>query len=150
MISEPRRHGENDVDQYELTVDLTDFLEGLMRLPKRGKVKPSAKALLGFDGKFFSIEALDTVSVRKASGLWPGVATISASTIVALAKVPPNMNPFKVRFEDGRVRIGTMSVGGEWTPVSAAVIGTAAAQDWIGSLSLKYRAQRGGLDVKLQ
>lgn len=123
-------------------VERYDLIHGLQQFKIRRRIRPTEKAILGFDGRFFSIEALERVMVSNATGVWPGLAYISAASIVALARIPPIGDPVKVICNGGRVQIGTLSTGCTWTPVSRTLARLPAAPDWIQALSLKYRATR--------
>lgn len=59
--------------EYQLTVDRYDLLQGLKQFKTRRKIRPTRKRAIGFDGRFFSIEALDRVVVSKGDGIWPGL-----------------------------------------------------------------------------
>ena len=82
----------------QLQISGHDLRSGLARIRFPRKIKPYERALLAFDGRFFSLEGLDCVVVTNAEGVWPGNATVSAQTLFALAKFPPH----------GRVRIGSV------------------------------------------
>lgn len=134
--------------EYELSVDLNDLREGLKKFTARQKIRPSDKAILGFDGRFFSIEALDVIIVAKAKGVWPGIARIGASVMIALAKVPPASGPVVVQIIGDRLKLGPLTVNCEWQPVSHTLLDLPSAPDWIETLSLKYRAPRSQIISK--
>jgi len=98
--------------------------------------------LLGFDGKFFSIEALDRVITAKAEGKWPGLASVSANLIVALAIAPPAGDSIIVTCHKEHLRIASMTMGCTWQSVAHTLLKLPAASDWIEALSLKYRSTR--------
>jgi hypothetical protein len=129
--------------EYQLVVDLHDLRAGLAKFRTRRRAGPSDKAILGFDGRFFSIEALDNLFVCNAVGVWPGTATIGASTIVALAAVPPKTDPVTVKIGGDRLSIGSLSVNCKWQSVSQTLMKLPSVPDWVQALSLKYRATRG-------
>lgn len=131
---------------YQLAVNRHDLLHGLQHFkPKRKKIKvlASRKAVLGFDGRFFSIEALDRIVAAHAEGTWPGLAYISANALLALAIAPPDGDPVIVRCDGQRLSVGSWNVTCEWQPASQSLLKLPAAPDWIEALSLKYRAARG-------
>lgn len=128
--------------EYQLTVDRYDLSEGLKHFEIRRKVRPSQKAILGFDGRFFSMEALDRVIVAKAEGTWPGIAYVSATFVVALARVPLAVDSVVVTCDGERLRLGPLTVSCTWQPVSHTLLKLPAAPDWVEALSLKYRARR--------
>ena len=132
--------------EYQLSVDRYDLLEGLEKFKtRRRKFRSTEKALFGFDGRFFSIEALDVVVVAKADGVWPGIASAGASFVVALAQVPPvgdPVDPVRIACKDQHLRFGSLTIGCEWQPVSHTLLKLPAAPDWIEALSLKYCGTR--------
>jgi hypothetical protein len=154
--------------QYELRVNQNDLLEGLNRFEPRnsrelrklqkvlGKIRGKPMAELAFDGKFFSIEALDRVAVVKAEGEWPGIATVSASVVVAFATAPPPAgDPVIVTCDGEHLRFGSLTVGCTWQSVAHTLLQLPAAPDWIEALSLKYRSTRaqilaGGYERDIQ
>lgn len=128
--------------QYHLNVDRLDLFEGLKHFKIRRKVRPSEKAILGFDGRFFSIEALDRVIVTKAEGTWPGLAYVGATFVVALAKFPPTVDVVQVTCDGERLRLGPLTVGCTWQPVSHKLLELPASPDWVETLSFKYQVRR--------
>lgn len=71
-----------------VTISQDEFLLAIERFKTRSKVKPKQTTVLGFDGRFFSIEALGVVAATHAEGSRPGVATFPSSYIVVSAKAP--------------------------------------------------------------
>ena len=134
--------------EYQLSVDRNHLLEGLKRFRIPRKIRRSQKAVLGFDGKFFSIEALNCIFVARASGKWPGNACVSAQFVCALALGLPAGDPVNVVCDGEHLRLGTLTIPCTWQPVSETLLDAPAAPDWIESLSLKYRASRGHIAVK--
>lgn len=131
---------------YQLAVERSDLLHGLEHFkPKRKKFKMrgSQKAVLGFDGHFFSIEALDRAIAAHAEGTWPGLAYISCNALLALAIAPPDGDPVIVRCDGHRLSVGSWNVTCEWQPASQTLMALPATPDWVEALSLKYRAARG-------
>ena len=80
---------ESDPGTPELKFDRGHVLQGLaaMRLPRR--VRPAERAILGFDGSYFTVEAFDQMFVAKATGTWPGNAHVGATLIGAMKQAPP-------------------------------------------------------------
>lgn len=143
---------------YQLSVDRYDLLEGLKHFKPRRKVRASARkrsatspadvAVLGFDGRFFSIEALDQVIVAKADGVWPGLATVNSNVIVALAVAPPTGDPVSIACNGERLRIGSLTIGCTWQPVSHRLLELPASPDWVEAISIKYRLRRSQILAK--
>lgn len=128
--------------EYQLSVDRYDLLDGLKKFKSPRRIRSLERALLGFDGKYFSIEALDQVIVAKAEGLWPGIASVSATLIVALAKVPPAGDPIMVMCTGSRLQLGSLAMDCTWQPVSHTLLRLPATADWAEAISLKYCATR--------
>jgi hypothetical protein len=127
---------------YALIVDGAHLREGLKWFAKIRKVKAKDRACISFDRSFVAIEALDRSFLARATGEWPGTAQAPATLVVALAKAPPTTEDVLVRFADGKLRVGTLSLPCHWTPVSEAALEAKPAADWISALSLKYRLPR--------
>ena len=128
---------------YELLVDRTHVIQGLegFRIPRKPRTKE--RAVLGFDGSYLTVEALDQMFVARATGRWPGNARVGASLIAALKQATPAGDPLVVRCDGDRVSIGSMSVDCEWQPVSAGLTTTAPAADWVAALARRYSTPRG-------
>jgi hypothetical protein len=131
--------------EYQLQVDRYHLLDGLQKFrTRRRRFRASEKALFAFDGRFLSIEALDVVVVAQANGVWPGVASVGVQFVVALARVPPTgEGTIEIACRDNHLKVGSLTVGCEWQPVSHSLLKLPAAPDWIEALSLKYRGTRG-------
>ncbi len=127
---------------YALVVDGVHFRQGVKLFGGRYKVRASDTALFAFDGTFLTVEALDRVFAAAATGTWPGVAKVSATFVIAMAKAPPADVELRLSYADGRLRLGTLSIDCDWQPVSDTLLELPASPDWIEALSLKYRATR--------
>ena len=127
---------------YELSVNGNDLRNGLVHFKTRRKIKSHEKAVLAFDGRYLSIEALDKVLVAGADGIWPGIAYVTAGVVVAFASAPPAGDSVMLSCDGERVRLGSLTVGCKWQPVSHTLMRIDAVPDWIEALSLKYRAHR--------
>jgi len=130
---------------YALAVDRRELISGLRRFI-RAEVWPSQKAVVAFDGRFFSIRAANRVIVAHAQGIWPGAAYVRANVIVAMALAPPEGEPVRVSCDGKRLRFGSFAVICAWQPVSATLLSLPAAPDWLEALSREYRAGRRGLN----
>lgn len=127
---------------YDLAVDRRELVNGLRRFI-RTEVWPSQKAVVGFDGRFFSIRAANRVIVAHAQGTWPGLAYVRANVIIAMALAPPTGEPVRIWCDGKRVRFGSFVVMCAWQPISATLLSLPAAPDWIEALSREYRTGRG-------
>src|SRR5205809_1137799 len=75
---------------YRLAVDRRHVVLALRLFERRlRRLKGNERAILGFDGSYFTIEARDTTAIAQAVGAWPGNANVSASLLVALCAAPP-------------------------------------------------------------
>jgi hypothetical protein len=137
---------------YRLAVDRRELVSGLRRFI-RAEVWPSQKAVIGFDGRFFSIKAANRVIVAHAHGTWPGLAFVRSNAIVAMALAPPEGEPVRVSCDGKRLRFGSFSVVCAWQPISITLLSLPGAPDWLEALSREYRAPRsqpctdGGTEV---
>ena len=127
----------------KVTIGQAEFRLAIERFKTRRKVKPREMAILGFDGRFFSIEALGLVAAMHSEGLWPGLATFPAAYIAALAKVPPKEDPVIISCDESRVHIGTLSISCSWQRMSDTLLEIPGAPDWLVLLSTKYASSRG-------
>ncbi|MDB5924204.1 MAG: hypothetical protein JWN13_3140 [Betaproteobacteria bacterium] len=126
---------------YGLAVDRRELVNGLRRFI-RAEVWPSQKAVISFDGRFFSIKAANRVIVAHANGTWPGVAYVRSNAIVAMALAPPEGEPVKISCDGKRLRFGSFTVMCAWQPVSVTLLSLPGAPDWLEALSREYRACR--------
>lgn len=133
------------VPRCVLLADGVHLREGLKRFRAMRAPRKSDRASFAFDGSFLSIDALDSMFAARATGAWPGCATCSASVVLALAHAPPVGAEIELGYADGRLRIGTLAVAAEWTPVSGELLALPAAPDWVEALSLKYRVHHSRL-----
>jgi hypothetical protein len=139
---------------YRLAVDRRELVSGLRRFI-RAEVWPSQKAVIGFDGRFFSIKAANRVIVAHAHGTWPGLAFVRSNAIVAMALAPPDGEPVRVSCDGKRLRFGSFSVVCAWQPISITLLSLPGAPDWLEALSREYRAPRsqpctdGGTDLRV-
>ena len=127
---------------YQLSVNGNDLRNGLVHFKTRRKIKSYEKAVLAFDGRYLSIEALDKVLVAGADGIWPGIAYVTSGVVVAFASAPPAGDRVVFSCDGERVRLGSLTVGCKWQPVSHTLMRVDAVPDWIEALSLKYRVHR--------
>lgn len=140
---------------YRLAVDRRELVSGLRRFI-RAEVWPSQKAVIGFDGRFFSIKAANRVIVAHARGTWPGLAFVRSNAIVAMALAPPDGEPVRVSCDGKRLRFGSFSVVCAWQPISVTLLSLPGVPDWLEALSREYRAPRaqtcidgGSTDVRV-
>ena len=137
--------GPTSSPSYALLADGAQLREGLKRFRAMQTARKSERAHFAFDGAFLTVDALGCAFGVRATGSWPGTARCSTSTIAALAAVPPEGVEVALSYEQRRLRIGTLTVASEWTPVSGALLALPAAPDWVEALSLKYRVHRSKL-----
>jgi hypothetical protein len=130
--------------EYRLSVDRQHLLRGL-EIFKRSlrKVSRPEGAILGFDGRYLTIEARNVAVLAQAVGAWPGNAHVSATLVRALIKAPPPSDPLIVTCDGQHVRFGPVKVGCTWQPVSSSLLEVPSRREWIESLALKYTLPRG-------
>jgi hypothetical protein len=128
--------------EYALAVNgrSLDIALRVFRVPR--KIKSSDRAILGFDGKFLSIDAFDQTILAAAKGEWPGNAHISVTLVRALIQVPPDGDPVILRCDGQRVTLGTVKVGCKWQPVSSIVLARPRQPEWFEGIALKYTLPR--------
>jgi hypothetical protein len=125
--------------QYELTVDRRELVNGLRRFIRK-EVWPSQKAVIGFDGRFFSIKASNRAIVAHAEGTWPGLAYVRSNAIIALALAPPDAEPLRICCDGKRITFGTYAIFCAWQPISSTLLSLPATPDWVEALSRGYRS----------
>jgi hypothetical protein len=106
-----------------------DFLSALKRL-KPGRMlksyltKELQIGLLNGEA-VFCIEGAQTR--RPATGQWTGFACVSYGLLLPFLKVPPDADPVRITFDDGRLRIGTVRFSSRWIQASP----------WISEMALE-------------
>ena len=85
--------------------------EAFRLLRKLCKPKRDEEAVLSFDGACLHIECAGMTVAPGATGNWPGQVRIPADFLMMLVKMPPAGDPIEVRIEDGRVHVGSSSIG---------------------------------------
>ena len=130
--------------EYRLSVDRQHLLQGLRmfkQVPR--KAQQHDRAILGFDGRFLTVEAHDKIFLAHAVGAWPGNASVSATLVHALVDNLPAGDPIVVACDGEHVQFGPVKVGCRWQPVSSSLLEVPARREWIESLALKYTLPRG-------
>ena len=131
---------------YRLAVDRRHVVLALRLFQSRlRRPKGHERAILGFDGNFFTIEARDTMATAQAVGSWPGNASVSVSLLAALLAAPPVEDPVTVTCDGEHVQFGPVKLGCRWQPVSRQLLKLPPAADWIRGLALSYTQPRGVL-----
>src|SRR5436309_2527983 len=131
---------------YRLAVDRRHVVLALRLFERRlRRLKGHERAILGFDGSYFTIEARDTTAIAQAVGAWPGNANVSASLLVALCAMPPAEDPIIVTCDGERVQFGPVKLSCRWQPVSDQLRELPPAADWVRGLMLSYTRSRGML-----
>jgi len=76
----------------------------------------SDAALLAFENGFLSVESGEQLVTMRATGEWHGRAWTSSNLLKALAAAPPLEDPVVIVYTDGKLRIGstTIGCGGSW------------------------------------
>jgi hypothetical protein len=129
---------------YRLSVDRQHLLQGLRIFKKAPrKAQQRDRAILGFDGRYLTVEAHDKVFLAHAVGAWPGNASVSATLVHALVDNLPAGDPLIVTCDGEHVTFGPVKVGCRWQPLSSSLLEVPARREWIESLALKYTLPRG-------
>lgn len=129
---------------YELSVDRSHLERALCIFGKQlRKVKASERAILGFDGKYLTIECRHVVAHAQGSGTWPGNAYVSASLINALAVSPFARDRVTVSCDGVNLQFGPVKLGCRWQPVSSQLQDLPGVQDWMRGLAISYLMPRG-------
>ncbi len=131
---------------YRLAVDRRHVVLALRAFgPRLRRLKGHERAILGFDGSYFTIEARDTFAIARAVGAWPGNANVSASLLVALCAAPPAEDSIVVTRDGEHLQFGPVKLSCHWQPVSRQLLKLPPAADWIRGLALSYTQPRGVL-----
>jgi hypothetical protein len=97
-----------------LTVDRTQFIEGLRILDGMIKRKHQAKAVLRFTGGVLTIRVANTAVDVDAIGEWPGTAKIAFRMLFTMANSPPTVDPVTLAVEGDRLVIERRWTLCEW------------------------------------
>lgn len=131
---------------YRLSIDRGHLLQGLRPFKKVMRRKHiTDRAIFGFSGSYLTVDTSEQAFVALAVGVWPGKAIVAASTLFALAKVPPDGNPVILTCDGESLQIGPLKIACRWQPVSAALLALPARVEWIDTLALRYQIPRGRL-----
>lgn len=134
---------------YRLSIDRGHLLQGLRLFNKAMRRKHMAdRAVFGFSGSYLTVDACEQAFVAQAFGVWPGKAIVSASTLFAMAQVPPDGDPIIVTCDGENFQIGTLKIPCKWQPVSMAILSHPARAEWIDALAMRYQIPRGHLIVE--
>ena len=129
---------------YRLAVDRQHLVQGL-KLVGKGvrRVQRASRAIVGFDGKYLTMEAGSVTFLAQAVGAWPGNAIVSATLVHALAAAPPVDDPVIVACDGAQLHFGPLKVACQWQPVSNSLLAVPVRREWIESLALKYTLPGG-------
>jgi len=107
------------------------------------KSKRPTMAMIAFSNGYlsFEVEGAEVVAIG-AEGNWQGHASIPAYCLALLHAAPPTENPVELRYENGKMRISTMSIGCHWEPVSAELIRRSESPDTLELLALDRTISR--------
>ena len=129
---------------YRLSVDRQHLLQGLRLLGRSSRhTQKGARATVGFDGSYLTVDVGNIAFVAHATGAWPGNAIVAPSVVYALAKVPPPADPVIVTCDGERLQIGPVKVACKWQPVSSSLLTHPSQPEWLEGIALKYTMPRG-------
>ncbi|MGE5815506.1 MAG: hypothetical protein ACM36C_13540 [Acidobacteriota bacterium] len=105
-----------------LELSQAGFLEAIRTLKPKGPLRRARIDLqIGLVGR----EAIFGISDREtrcdARGNWPGVARFAFQYATSFLKVKPAMDPVRIEFSDGRLRIESVRFPARWIGASALV-----------------------------
>lgn len=91
--------------------DLTQALRTLRRV-----MKPTSheKLVLTFENGQLVIACVGASTAIDASGRWTGSVTVSSRSLFSLGRPPSDSDPIRLEVQDGRLRIGKLSVPCKW------------------------------------
>jgi hypothetical protein len=129
---------------YRLGVDRQHLVQGLKLLgrPPR-RADKGARATVGLDGCYLTVDVGNVAFVAQATGAWPGNAIVAPAVVYALARVPPSEDPVIVTCDGEHVHFGPIKAGCKWQPVSTLALAMAASPEWLESIALRYTMPRG-------
>lgn len=100
----------------KLTTDLFEFKRAIKVF--RGRGVTGEGAMLSCESGILCIECGDVLSTLRVSGEWHGTAFFSGNMVKALAMVPPVADPVEFSFQDGILKIATVSIECQWACLS--------------------------------
>jgi hypothetical protein len=126
-----------------LAVDRQHLLEGLKLVRRLVRRRHSAgRAVLGFNGRWVTIEVGPVTFFAHAVGTWPGNAVVSAALVQALAAVPPPVDPVVLTCDGEHLRFGALKVACQWQSVSSVALERPPQAEWLEGIALKYTMPR--------
>lgn len=97
-----------------LIVSSKELLPALKQVKKLCKPQPGEEAILSFDGQCLHIELGGMSVAPAAKGSWNGQARVPGTFLINIAKLPPSGDPIQIRVSEGRLHLGTTSIGCRW------------------------------------
>lgn len=109
------------------------FVEEIKRLARCSRRK-AGEAIVSYGDESLVIAAGGGEICLPAIGRWPGEARASFSWLVAMARMPPAMDPLVLEVRDGRLRMGNNSVLCKWQRSKSAVLELPVNAGWLDLL----------------
>lgn len=109
------------------------FVEEIKRLARGGR-RNAGEAIVSYGEEGLIIAAGGGETRLPATGRWPGEARVLFSWLVAMAKMPPAMDPLVLEVRQGRLRMGGSSVRCQWQRKDAAEVQLPVNAGWIDLL----------------
>lgn len=125
---------------HDISVELKEFRRAVKAFVGRKAVLGST--LLSVEHGFLIIESGEVRVVMRAEGEWHGRVRFSPEVLRAVATVPPSENPVRIRYADGKVRIGTMMIPCDWQALSNPLMEKVINPDLLDLLAMGANLSR--------
>jgi hypothetical protein len=102
----------------------------------------SNTALLAFENGFLSIESGEQLVTMRALGEWHGRAWTNSNLLKALATAPPSEDPVAIAYSDGKLRVGSTTIGCDWELVSKVFVNKATNPSVLDLLAMDRSSPR--------
>src|SRR5262249_846614 len=106
----PRKTGIMENSRFSLSVPRAELQRALKTLAKFVKRKQASEAVLSVSDGMLTIGLPGEAPPVPADGAWPGTVRVAGQFLLLLAKAALTDDPVPVAVQDGRLRVGGMSV----------------------------------------
>ena len=132
--------------QGRLTVQRKALIDGLTLIVHQYCPRHGEEAILSYDEANLLIDVGGISAVIPATGFWRGQMKFRATVLLQFRKVLPKDDPVLIDVEDGALRIGNTTMGGQWQPAWSSRIGLPVNATFPMMLALKYRYTEQEID----